>query len=98
MHSGLQLGFEVQLDRIEHACLFSSSLCALQKLLTGFKFEDFPDTRCIDVRDVAEAHILAAVYPEAKVGRVVPQNSTKLCLARLWQAENRAGILSNLKR
>ena len=39
-----------------------------QKLLTGFKLEEFPDTRCIDVRDVAEAHILAAVTPEAKVG------------------------------
>ena len=56
-------------------CPITSLFCALQKLLTGFKFQDFPDTRCIDVRDVAEAHILAAVYPEAKVGRGVPRNN-----------------------
>lgn len=41
--------------------------CCVQKLLEGDSFAAVVDNRNIDVRDVAEAHILAAELPHAKV-------------------------------
>ena len=61
--------------------------CFCQTLLEGGKFEDMVDNRNIDVRDVAEAHVLAAELPHAKVcfeSSTNPSVSSRLFQMKEW--------------
>ncbi|MGV1894888.1 NAD-dependent epimerase/dehydratase family protein [Agrobacterium vitis] len=60
----------------------SGSLFLLDEMFKGYFFYGMPDLSlaCVDVRDVAQAHIRAALNPDAKGRYIVAENRTRTFL------------------